>query len=66
MFFEKSFNNVKKFGGAGASISCAAFEKEGHFCSHSEGTVILSFAKNHHKGEITGELLFARGKIRGI
>ena len=56
------FQQGKKIGGAGASFSCAAFEKDGHFCRHSETTVILSFAKNHHKGENKGDLLpdFAR------
>ena len=43
-FFEKRFQQGKKFGGAGASISCAAFENEGHFCRHFVSTVILSFA----------------------
>jgi len=33
------FQQGKNFGGAGASISCAAFEKESHF---------LSFRKNVH------------------
>jgi len=27
----KTFSTGQKFGGAGASISCAAFEKQGHF-----------------------------------
>ena len=56
------FQQGKKIGGAGVSISCAAFEKEGHFSHHSEMTVILSFAKNHHKGELNS----LRGKTWGI
>ena len=39
-FFEK-VSTGQKIGGAGASISCAAFEKEGHFCGHSERMVII-------------------------
>ncbi len=61
-----TFFNRAKIGGAGATISCPAFEKEGHFRHHSETTVILSFTNNHHMGEITGGLHSLRGKLWGI
>ena len=64
--FQNIFQQGKKFGGEGASISFAAFEKEGHFCRHTETTVILSFANIYHMGEITGELYISRGKLWGI
>ena len=62
MFFEKLYTG-QKIGGEGAPISFAAFEKEGHFCGHSERIVILSFANKGHK---KGDTHFLRGTIRGI
>ncbi len=62
----KKVSTDQKLGGAGASISCSAFEKDGHFRRHSETTVILSYTKNHHMGEIKGEPHHLRGKTRGI
>ena len=35
------------------------------FRRHSERMGILSFAKDHHKGEITGELRSSRGENMG-
>jgi len=37
----KDFSTGQKIGGEGASISFAAFEKESHFCRHSERLVII-------------------------
>ena len=59
--FQNIFQQGKKFGGEGASISFAAFEKKVIFHRHPESTVILSFTNIHHKGGIMGELRFSGG-----
>jgi len=57
------FQQCKKIGGEGASISFAAFEKEGHFRRHLRKTIILSFANKGHK---KGYMITLRGIERGI
>ena len=61
--FLKKFQQGKKFGCGRRKISAAAFEIEGHFCRHSERTIILSFANKGHKKGDTHSL---KGTIRGI
>ncbi len=63
--FQNIFQQGKKFGGEGASISFAAFEKKVIFHRHSERTVILSFANIYHKGGNNGGIAFLKGEIMG-
>ncbi len=59
--FFQTFSTGIKIGGVGASISYAAFEKEGHFSIILEGRSYCHLKENCHKGYKVGYAYSIRG-----